>query len=498
MNVRLPLSLKISLWLLLNLLLLAAIALGFLIAQSGARWDSLVTGIGGRQLTQLTSLIAGEVSAASEDRRDQVLERFGKAYGADFFLFLNNGTQVAGRDIELPSAVTARFGEGPPESRGLGGPPLREGGGAPGGMGGMALPRRADGLPSDPPLDGGRGRFLVREPGNGDWWIGLRTPFTSAGYLPRPATLFIRVHSLWGVASLLDVQSWLLAGASVLVLSILFWLPLVSGITRALRGLTGATERIADGRFDTRVNLKRSDEIGALGDAVNSMAGRLDTLVNGQKRFLGDIAHELGSPLGRLQVAIEILETRADPKLREQIGDVREEIQLMSALVNELLAFTKAGLRPRDAALAPVELGPLAERVLAREDPAQRVQLVSAPLTASADAELLARAAGNLVRNALRYAADAGTVTLALRADGDEVLLVVSDEGPGVPPEALARLGEPFYRPEAARARETGGAGLGLAIVKSCVQACGGRVVFRNRTPHGFEAEIRLARASAA
>jgi two-component system sensor histidine kinase CpxA len=103
---------------------------------------------------------------------------------------------------------------------------------------------------------------------------------------------------------------------------------------------------------------------------------------------------------------------------------------------------------------------------------------------------------GNLVRNALRYAAHAGPITVTAEQLGAQVRLVIADQGPGVPPEALARLGEPFYRPDAARTREDGGAGLGLAIVRSCIDACRAKVQFRNRTPSGFEAEITLGSAS--
>ena len=105
------------------------------------------------------------------------------------------------------------------------------------------------------------------------------------------------------------------------------------------------------------------------------------------------------------------------------------------------------------------------------------------------------------MRNAVRYAGDAGPITItALPAHGDDgaeiVSLTVADEGLGVPPETLARLFDPFFRPETARTRETGGVGLGLAIVKSCVEACGGRVSARNREPCGLELVFTLQRAN--
>ena len=134
--------------------------------------------------------------------------------------------------------------------------------------------------------------------------------------------------------------------------------------------------------------------------------------------------------------------------------------------------------------------------MLTREDATARVELtVPANLTARADAPLLTRVLGNLVRNALRYAGDAGPIRVMARREDARVFISVEDDGPGVPPESLARLGEPFYRPDVARTREAGGVGLGLAIVRSGVAACGGEVRFANRTPRGFLAEVALASA---
>jgi two-component system sensor histidine kinase CpxA len=307
----------------------------------------------------------------------------------------------------------------------------------------------------------------------------------------------LRIPSLGVLLKLLDLAPWMWAAAVAVVVSLLFWLPFVRGLTRDLGRMNRATEAIADGRFDARVVENRRDELGALGASVNRMAVRLDRLVTGQKRFLGDIAHELGSPIGRMQVSVSILEQRAGPELQTAITDVREEIDHMSTLVGELLAFTKAGLRPRDAELAVVSLAPLVDRVLAREaaDDAVSVTLPDG-LTVRTDADLLSRALGNLIRNALRHAGRSTNIALRAETAGDTVIITVEDEGPGVPPEAVPRLGEPLFRPETARARETGGAGLGLAIVKSTVEACGGTVEFANRTPHGFRATLHMPAAA--
>ncbi len=502
-----PLSLKISLWLLLNLLLLAAAALGFLVAQGGFSFDSLLRGPSGRHFQELAHNVAREYEAApGKTSRASVLNAYGSANDAKLYVFHEDLIDEAPPEELLPQPLVVKVRERPPNRQGppAGNLPLKRG---PRGKGLPAEgPPRGEGPSRDgalegPPRDGGpreedqaRGRFVIRAGNPAVYWIGARGTWNSefAGR-PTPAVVIARVDSWWGVIRLLNLQPWFFAAGGVIVFSILFWLPLITSITRALRRLTHATEAIAEGRFDTRVPDNRRDELGHLGSSVNRMAGRLDTLVNGQKRFLGDVAHELGSPIGRLQVATEILEMRADPALREHVADVREEVQQMATLVNELLAFTRAGLRPRDAELASIELAPLVVEMLGREQATERVT-VALPegIAVRADAALLARALGNLVRNALRYTAPTDAIRLTATRSGSGVIVVVEDEGPGVPPEALARLGEPFYRPETARTRETGGAGLGLAIVRTSVTACGGEVQFSNREPHGFRAEVRL------
>ncbi len=501
MKISYPLSLKISLWLLLNLALLGAVGVGFLLMHGGVGWNVLMEGAAGDHVRVIGETAMSEVQAAAPNQRDAVLARFSQTYRAEFFLFSNYGPRLAGAAADLPGTVRGQLvppaprgeGPGPDFDRPRRGPPESFGYGPP-----PPPPPDDRSPPSNEPGGSasarGRGRFLLNDHG---YWIGLRVPFTPGDGAPRvPATLLIHAGSSWSLLRLLDVQPWLLAAGGALLFSVLFWLPLVRGITRALGQLTAATGKIADGDFQTRVPATRRDELGRLGESVNQMADRLDTLVNGQKRFLGDVAHELGSPIGRLQVAVEILESRADAALQPQIADVREEVQQMSVLVGELLAFTKAGLRPRAAELAAVELAPLVHQMLAREAAASRVSLaVPAGLSVRADAALLSRAIGNLVRNAIRYAGDASPIQLTASRDGANVFVSVEDEGPGVPPEALERLGEPFYRPEAARTRETGGVGLGLAIVRSGVTACGGEVRFTNRTPHGFAAEIKLVSA---
>lgn len=497
---RFPLTLKVSLWLLLNLLLLALIGGCWLLrtgGDNGISWHALVAGPSGRSVQALAEVTTSELRFLPRGTWDATLERVAKENDVQIAFYGRNLFEPMGGDVgELPESVRDRLttlrrsalaatGGAPGADRGpadLGGPPGRD------------RPPGRDGPPPAPPrpAEAQDQRLLFHTGEPSAYWV-----VVSLGGPGRPRDFFvIRVPSLWRLLALLDLDILLWLALAAVVCSILLWLPFVAAHTRALRRLDRATEAIADGRFDTRVPENTRDELGALGGSINRMSGRLDRLVAGQKRFLGDIAHELGSPLGRMQMGVGILEARAPAELQPAINDVREEVVQMADLVAELLAFTRAGLRPRDAVRVRVELSDLATRVLAREAAADAVTLdVPAGLAVLADSDLLTRAVANLVRNALRYAGRGGTITLRARRLDALVEITVEDTGPGVPPEALERLGEPFFRPETARLRETGGVGLGLAIVRGCAEACGGTVHFANRVPNGFAASLRIPAA---
>src|SRR5262249_19542307 len=124
-----------------------------------------------------------------------------------------------------------------------------------------------------------------------------------------PGVLLAASPNLWQTRLFLDFEPVLAVIVGILALSILFWWPFIYRITRSLTQLTRVTEKIAEGRCDTRLKASRFDEWGCLSESVNSMAERLNDFVVGQKRFLGDTAHELCSPVARLQVALELLES---------------------------------------------------------------------------------------------------------------------------------------------------------------------------------------------
>ncbi|MCE9611024.1 MAG: HAMP domain-containing protein [Chthoniobacter sp.] len=542
---RLPLSLKILAWFFANVVFLAVVAWIFVRAQLGLGLEVLLAGAPGERLQAMGQLVADELKERPQSAWPAILARQAAAYRVSVAVFRNDGKLITGEIPPPPAELLARItefprpqrqpGDGPPPDPRMNRPPqdqhFPDGPSQdqrppldPPGQRPPREPRSGERPPQDPQgppaIGGGFPRFLVRAGEPRRYWIGVRLPLLDRAVRPpQPTTLVLATDSLRGGGLFFDFTPWLVGGAVVLALSVLLWLPLVRGITRALRQMTGAAEDIAQGRFETHVESTRSDELGRLATALNDMAARLREFFTGQKRFLGDIAHELCSPLARMEMALGILEQRAaDDDARGYVADVREETRHMAALVGELLSFSKAGVGGRSVELQTVPLAALVARLVARETREHGGIFLDVPAETAvlAEPDLLSRAIGNVIRNAVRYAAPvgitgegahsfrplqhadgrpAGPIVVAARSSGAQVIVTVTDSGPGVPEAALHRLFDPFFRPEAARTRETGGAGLGLAIVKSCVEACGGTVTARNVQPSGLQVEFTLQRA---
>jgi two-component system sensor histidine kinase CpxA len=192
-----------------------------------------------------------------------------------------------------------------------------------------------------------------------------------------------------------------------------------------------------------------------------------------------------------MEIALGILEQRIDEQTAPYLADVRDEVAHMQKLAHELLNFTKASLGDNRVQLEEIAVAEITAQAIEQEQAAGKVEIiVPADLCVIAHRELLLRALANLVRNAVRYAADGGPITITAWRSSETVVISVADHGPGVPAAELARLFDPFYRLDKSRTSETGGTGLGLAIVKTCVEACRGTVTALNRQPHGLEIQI--------
>ena len=227
------------------------------------------------------------------------------------------------------------------------------------------------------------------------------------------------------------------------------------------------------------------------------MANRIETLLKAERRLLQDVSHELRSPLARLEFAVEL--ARTSPDQNRSLDRIKKEIDRLSTLVSELLQVTRAESDPESRNLVALDLQDLIEAVIEDskvEADARRVtlQTTNAPVSLEVlgDRELLRRAIENVLRNAIRYAPEESQVEIRLLRLGTEAVISIRDFGPGVPPESLPHLFEPFFRAEADRNRNSGGGvGLGLSIAERAVVLHNGSILAQNSLP-GLQVEIKL------
>lgn len=477
-RLRLPLYVKILLWFGVNLLLLALLVFGFLSMQFRMSLDWMLSGEAGERVAAIGDSITDELSQLPEQEWPAALLRHGAAYDVTFALFSSSGAQIMGAHVQVPAEVLPKLiDKRGPNDR----PPPRR-------------PPHPTGKkrPSDAPP---KPRFMLRAGDPAHYWAGIHLDLTQQSD-NRPLTLLMMSSTITGGGLFFDLWPWLGLAAAALLLSALVWMPFVRGITGFIGRLNHAAGRIAQGNFGERVSRSRNDELGELSSSVNTMAAQLGEYVAEQRRITADVAHELCSPIARMQMALGVVEQRSTPEQAGYLKKLDAELQHMARLVEEVLAFSKAETLPERETAEDIDLHDLIVAIIAREAPEAHAQLeVPKELQVHSLRDALDRAIGNILRNAARYAADSGPILIHADQQDGSTIIRIADQGPGVPPEALPRLFEPFYRPEAARRRSTGGSGLGLAITKRCIEACRGTVTAKLREPTGLEIVISIPAA---
>ena len=475
---RLSIFSKIILWFFLNLLVLSAVFVIFFQIRFHVSPDSVLAGSTSHKTISLYRMLRRDISVTPRDQWDSLLERYADGFDAELTLISLDGRRIAGSKAPVPGEVISRLRAW---HRQFSCPPHR-------------LERKSGHGPH-----GFRRILRVRTTDPVRYYLGIPLPLPGNEYHAahgsfRPAMLLIGTDSLTGSGFFPDIMPVLGGALVIIIISLIWWFPMVRHITRPLERMTRVTEEIANGHFGMRVDEQRRDEIGRLGRSINLMSERLENFISGQKRFLSDVAHELCSPLARMKMGLGILENRAEPGSRDYIRDVSEEADNIAELVNEILSFSRAEFSPEKVTVSAVDIEKVVSRVLEREKTRGIQVKTSIPhgLFAMCNEDLLARALANLLRNAVRYAGKDGPVRITAGRSGDNVYIEVSDSGPGVPSEYLNRIFDPFFRVDVHRNREAGGAGLGLSIVRTCVEACRGSVSAENMEEGGLRVRIEL------
>lgn len=380
------------------------------------------------------------------------LDELNKNSHAVIFIFDRNGNEVTGRQPPPQAVETAKgFGSEP----------------------GARPPRR------------GGGEWMVRPAfGRG----GNSYVVVAQGHRPIGPPPFPFLPRVW----------WAQLLTYILTAGILCYL-LARYLSSPIVKLRQAARRLAAGDLTARVGLRtrRRDELADLGRDFDVMAERIESLMTSQQRLLHDISHELRSPLTRLNIALELARQGDAGEASWAMDRIERESQRLNTLINQLLALARMESAPMAA--APINLQELVEEVATdadfeakRHDKAVRVVRNDSAFL-HGDEQLLRSAIENVLRNAVLYTPEGTGVEIGLERQGtDGALIRVRDRGQGVPPAALEKIFQPFYRVGDARDRETGGVGLGLSISRRAVEVHGGTIRAANAASGGLVVEITL------
>ena len=279
----------------------------------------------------------------------------------------------------------------------------------------------------------------------------------------------------------------------------LCWIASV-GVVSPVRRIASSIAQFGQGNLSVRVHSTRPDEIGQLGRSFNQMADRLQQLIVSERRLLGDISHELRSPLARLKFAIKL--ARTSPDTKSSLDRIERDVDRLTTLVADIVEINFIESRPIIPETGNVRAAEIMEEVirdcaLEAESHGCRIA-VTGRLTGEVEGnrELLRRAVENVLRNGIRYSPQFSTIDVSVSESTHTATITIRDYGPGVPEQALTQIFDPFFRVEEARDANGGGSGLGLSIAKQAVQLHHGAITAENASP-GLRVQIPLPIRSA-
>jgi signal transduction histidine kinase len=265
----------------------------------------------------------------------------------------------------------------------------------------------------------------------------------------------------------------------------------VSWLFRPIRAIRDGASRIGKGDFDYRITSFRHDQLGDLAQDVNKLADDVGRMLDAKRQLLLGISHELRSPLSRLRLALEFFE---DDDRKE---DLRAEIGEMEHIIATLLEAERLNMRHAALNRTSVQMKDLVEQLIddffERDRSRLRLTFPDPLVEANVDDVRMILVLKNLLANALRYSTGGDqSIALEVKREDNELIISIEDQGPGLSEGQRANFGEPFYRGDPSRTRDTGGTGLGLYLAKLAVEAHGGTLAVDGSYTSGARLTARL------
>lgn len=279
------------------------------------------------------------------------------------------------------------------------------------------------------------------------------------------------------------------------------WL-LAKSFTKPLIAIQKASRELGEGKLATRITKfdQRSDEFGDLARSFNQMAKQLENNISSHQRLLADVSHELRSPLTRLQLAVALAEKNMGNSAEQQkhLTRCETEVDRLDEMIADVLTLSRLEHSHNTFSVDVVEIKSLLAQVVNDCQYFATSKSVTIELQGEAsgmllaDSKLLASAISNIINNAVKYSSNEQVVTVDLSQKNEQIVLSVSDHGPGVPNEMIAKLFTPFFRVADGRERSSGGTGLGLAIAQQAILLHQGEIYAQNKSETGLKVTILL------
>jgi histidine kinase len=251
-----------------------------------------------------------------------------------------------------------------------------------------------------------------------------------------------------------------------------------------IQAMSLASQRIADGRYEERVQVGGEDELGQLATHFNQMAEKLSQVEAMRRQLIGDVSHELRTPLTAIKGSMEGLIDGVLPATEETYQQIHTEAERLNRLVDDLQELSRVEAHAYELDIRPLNVASLVQTVTKRLSPQFEARRISLEVELAphlprvlADEGRIVQVLTNLAGNALQHTPQAGRVAIAANADNGEVQISVRDTGVGIAPEHLPHIFDRFYRVDKSRSRRLGGgSGIGLTIARALVEAHQGRI----------------------
>ncbi|MBI5030236.1 MAG: HAMP domain-containing protein [Chloroflexi bacterium] len=316
-------------------------------------------------------------------------------------------------------------------------------------------------------------------------WVQLSTPMTP---------IYKEILETW--------ISYTAIGLAMLLVTAIASVVIARQIAVPVQKLTTTSEQIAAGKLDQRVSPEGPNEIQRLAVAFNRMTERVQEMIEQQREFVDNAAHELRSPLTSIRLRIEMLQTRGknDPQLTQRyLGQMEREVGYLQRMIDHLLSLASIENNPDILVMTPLDLALLLYDVadsmgeIVRQAGLDfKTDIPERLPTVQANADQMMIMLRNLIDNAIKYTPRGGTILLTAKSLPNQVEIQVADTGVGIPADSLPHIFDRFYRVDKSHSRATGGTGLGLSLVQTIVQAHHGRIDATSQVNQGSTFTIHL------